>query len=83
MEAKDLEPPLTLFCSDIHLEMEGYPVEQCAVIEIPLLPLGRQHRLGPARLWHRPGAGVRVGAGDGGGVRAGDRGGGSGSGEVV
>jgi uncharacterized protein (DUF2252 family) len=24
------EPPLTLVCSDIHLEMEGYPVEQGA-----------------------------------------------------
>ena len=34
------EPPLTLVCSDIHLEMEGYPVEQGAVIEIPLLPPG-------------------------------------------
>jgi hypothetical protein len=38
MEAMDLEPPLTLVSSDIHLEMEGYPVEQDAVIEIPLLP---------------------------------------------
>jgi hypothetical protein len=28
MEALELEPPLTLFCSDIHLQMEGYPVEQ-------------------------------------------------------
>ena len=40
MEALELEPPLTLVCSDIHLEMEGYPVEQGAVIEIPLLPPG-------------------------------------------
>ncbi len=38
MEARDLEPPLTLLCNDIHLEMEGYPVEQGAEIEIPLLP---------------------------------------------
>jgi hypothetical protein len=27
-------------CSDIHLQMEGYPVEQGAEIEIPLLPPG-------------------------------------------
>ena len=27
MEAQGLEPPLTLVCSDLHLEMEGYPVE--------------------------------------------------------
>jgi len=40
MEAQDLEPPLTLVCSDIHLQMEGYPVEQGAEIEIPLLPPG-------------------------------------------
>jgi hypothetical protein len=40
MEALELEPPLTLVCSDIHLQMEGYPVEQGAVIEIPLLPPG-------------------------------------------
>ena len=40
MEALELDPPLTLVCSDIHLEMEGYPVEQGAVIEIPLLPPG-------------------------------------------
>jgi hypothetical protein len=38
MEAQDLEPPLMIVCSDIHLQMEGYPVEQDAVIEIPLLP---------------------------------------------
>jgi hypothetical protein len=37
MEALELEPPLTLVCSDIHLEMDGYPVEQGAVTEIPLL----------------------------------------------
>ena len=40
LEAQDMDPPLTLVCSDIHLEMEGYPVEQGAVIEIPLLPRG-------------------------------------------
>ena len=40
MEAQDLEPPLTLVCSELHLEMEGYPVEQGAEIEIPLLPPG-------------------------------------------
>jgi len=40
MEALDLDPPLTLVSSDIHLQMEGYPVEQGAVIEIPLLPPG-------------------------------------------
>ena len=37
-----LEPPLTLVCSDFHLEMEGYPIEQGAVIEIPLLPPGHR-----------------------------------------
>jgi hypothetical protein len=37
MEAQGLEPPLTVVCSDLHLEMEGYPVEQGAEIEIPLL----------------------------------------------
>jgi len=46
MEALDLDPPLTLVSSDIHLEMEGYPVEQGAVIEIPLLPQGSR---GPAK----------------------------------
>ncbi|MCP9861390.1 MULTISPECIES: hypothetical protein [unclassified Cyanobium] len=46
MEALELDPPLTLVCSDIHLQMEGYPVEQGAVIEIPLLP--PSHR-GPAK----------------------------------
>ena len=40
MEAQDLEPPLTLVCSDLHLELDGYPVEQDAVIEIALLPPG-------------------------------------------
>ena len=40
MEAQGLEPPLTLVCSDLHLELEGYPVEQGAEIEIPLLPPG-------------------------------------------
>ncbi len=40
MEALGLEPPLTLVCCDFHLQMEGYPVEQGAEIEIPLLPPG-------------------------------------------
>ena len=38
MEALGLEPPLTLVCSALHLEMEGYPIEQGSEIEIPLLP---------------------------------------------
>jgi hypothetical protein len=38
MEALELDPPLTLVCSDIHLQMEGYLIEQGAEIEIPLLP---------------------------------------------
>jgi hypothetical protein len=38
MEALGLEPPMTLVCSDLHLQMEGYPIEQGAEIEIPLLP---------------------------------------------
>jgi hypothetical protein len=46
MEAVDLDPPLTLVSSDMHLELEGYPVEQGAVIEIPLLPPGFR---GPAK----------------------------------
>jgi len=46
MEALDLDPPLTLVSSDMHLELEGYPVEQGAVIEIPLLPPGSR---GPAK----------------------------------
>jgi hypothetical protein len=44
MEA--LEPPLTLVCSDLHLQMEGYPIEQGAEIEIPLLPPSAR---GPAK----------------------------------
>jgi hypothetical protein len=40
MEAQDLEPPLMLVCSDLHPEMEVYPVEQGAEIAIPLLPPG-------------------------------------------
>jgi hypothetical protein len=40
MEAQDLEPPLALVCSDLDLEMEVYPVEQGAEIEIPLLSPG-------------------------------------------
>jgi hypothetical protein len=27
-------------CSDLHLQLEGYPVEQGVEIEIPLLPPG-------------------------------------------
>jgi hypothetical protein len=46
MEALDLDPPLTLVSSDMHLELESYPVEQGAVIEIPLLPPGSR---GPAK----------------------------------
>ncbi len=46
LEAQGLEPPLTLMCSDIHLQMEGYPVEQGAEIEIPMLPPGAR---GPAK----------------------------------
>jgi len=40
LEALDLDPPLTLVSSDLHLTLEGYTVEQGAVIEIPLLPPG-------------------------------------------
>jgi hypothetical protein len=46
MEAMGLEPPLTLVCSDLHLQMEGYPIEQGAEIEIPLLPPSAR---GPAK----------------------------------
>jgi hypothetical protein len=46
LEAQGLEPPLTIMCCDIHLQMEGYPVEQGAEIEIPLLPPGAR---GPAK----------------------------------
>ena len=40
LEALDLDPPLTLVSSDLHLQLEGYPVEQGVFIEIPLLPPG-------------------------------------------
>jgi len=40
MEALGLDPPLTLVCSDLHLQLEGYPIEQGVEIEIPLLPPG-------------------------------------------
>ena len=40
LEALDLDPPLTLVSSDLHLQLEGYAVEQGAVFEIPLLPPG-------------------------------------------
>jgi len=53
MEALELEPPLTLLCSDLHLQMEGYPIEQAGEIEIPLLP--PSHR-GPAYCFRLPGA---------------------------
>jgi hypothetical protein len=38
LEALDLDPPLTLLSSDQHLLVDGFPVEQGVVIEIPLLP---------------------------------------------
>lgn len=38
MEALDLEPPLTIACSDQHLLADGFPVEQGVVIELSLLP---------------------------------------------
>jgi len=38
LEAIDLDPPLSVFCSDFHLEMENYPVEEGSTIEVPLLP---------------------------------------------
>jgi hypothetical protein len=31
-----------MFCSDIHLEMEGYPLEEACTIKVPLLPTGRR-----------------------------------------
>lgn len=37
LEALDLEAPLTLLSSDQHLLVDGFPVEQGLVIEIPLL----------------------------------------------
>ena len=40
MRTPELEPPLTLVCSDRHVQMEGYPIEQGAEIEISLLPPG-------------------------------------------
>jgi hypothetical protein len=46
MEALGLEPPLTLVCSDPHFQMEGYPIEQGAEIEIMLLAPGGR---GPAK----------------------------------
>jgi|688.fasta_scaffold1313062_2 hypothetical protein len=42
LEAIHLDPPLTVFCSDFHLEMEGYPMEEGSTIEVPLLPPGRR-----------------------------------------
>lgn len=38
MEALDMEPPLTIACSDHHLLAEGFPVQQGALIELSLLP---------------------------------------------
>ena len=46
MEALGLDPPLTLDCSNLQLQLEGYPIEQGAEIEIPLLPPGA---CGPAK----------------------------------
>jgi hypothetical protein len=37
MEAQNLELPLTLVCNDLHLQMEGYPVERGVEIEITIL----------------------------------------------
>jgi len=31
-----------VFCSDFHLEMEGYPMEEGSTIEVPLLPPGQR-----------------------------------------
>ena len=42
MEALGLEPPMTLVCSDVHLQMEGYPAEQGVEIVIPLPPPGNR-----------------------------------------
>jgi hypothetical protein len=46
MEALGLDPPLTLDCSNLQLQLEGYPIEQGVEIEIPLLPPGA---CGPAK----------------------------------
>ena len=46
MEPLELGPPLTLVCSDLHLQLEGYPIEQGVEIEIPLLPPGAR---GPSK----------------------------------
>jgi hypothetical protein len=42
LEAIDLDPPLSVFCSGVHLELEGYPMEDGSTIEVPLLPPGRR-----------------------------------------
>jgi hypothetical protein len=42
MEALGLDPPLTLVCSDLHLQLECYPVEQGVEIVIPLPPPGNR-----------------------------------------
>lgn len=39
-----MQPPLTMVCIVLHLELEGYPVEEGAMIEIPLLPWGQSGR---------------------------------------
>jgi len=44
LEALDLDPPLTLLSSDQHLLVDGFPVEQGVVIEIPLLRPGARGR---------------------------------------
>jgi hypothetical protein len=42
LEAIHLDPPLSVFCSDVHLDMEGYPIKEGSTIEVPLLPPGRR-----------------------------------------
>lgn len=49
MEALELDPPLTLVCSNLHLQLEGYPIEQGLEIDIPLLPPGKSW--GSQGLW--------------------------------
>jgi hypothetical protein len=34
MEALELDPPLTLVCNHLHLQLEGYPIEQGVEIEM-------------------------------------------------
>jgi len=37
MEAQNLDLPLPLVCSDLHLQMGGYPVERGVEIEISIV----------------------------------------------